>query len=73
MEMPAQFWVEINTEAPECGQPACGDRTRMAADAGRLGCLPVSNRALLDRLLSSHRDQLRARCDMIAGGRAARH
>lgn len=60
-------------KAPECRQPACGDRARLAADAGRLGCLPVSNRTLLDRLLASYRDQLRAHRDTIAAERAARH
>ncbi|WP_306752432.1 DUF6634 family protein [Paracoccus actinidiae] len=56
-------------EAPECRQPACGDKARLAADAGRLGCLPVSNRALLDRLLASHRDQLRGARMQTAGVR----
>lgn len=57
----------------ECRQPACGDRARLGADAAQLGCLPVSNRALLDRLLASHRDQLRAHRDTIAAERAARY
>lgn len=60
-------------KAPECRQPACSDRTRLGADAAQLGCLPVSNRALLDRLLASHRDQLRVHRDTIAAERAARH
>lgn len=48
------------------------DRVRLAADTTQLGCLPVSDRALLDRLLASCRDQWRGHRDTIAIDRAAR-
>ncbi|MTE02091.1 ATP-dependent Lon protease [Paracoccus sp. YIM 132242] len=53
--------------------PTRGDMARLALDVARLGCLPVSNRALLDRLMASFVAQLRAHWVKAAAERAARH
>lgn len=62
-----------NPESTGRRAPTRGDMARLALDAARLGCLPVSNRALLDRLMASSIAQLRAHRDKIAAARTARH